>query len=146
MYYAGQVGKRLPVPIFQAIEDFGIFCVLIALERRLRRWPDGTPRTGYPAGGVIGVGMVLWGIERFVDEHLWLGEDGHLGSLLVQWAGVALAIGGVVLVVITRRRWAAWLQAGVPGGRHDDRSESPPVEVTARTELDEASPRGAGAP
>jgi hypothetical protein len=61
-----------------------------------------------PAGIVLGVGMVLWGIERFLDEHLWLGEDGHLGSLLVQWAGVGLAVVGVVLLA-TRvgplRRW-----------------------------------------
>jgi hypothetical protein len=42
--------------------------------------------------------MILWGIERFLDEHLWLGEDGHLGSLLVQWAGVGLAVVGVVLL------------------------------------------------
>jgi hypothetical protein len=42
---------------------------------------------------------VLWGIERFFDEHLWLGEDGHLGSLLVQWAGIALAVAGVILLV-----------------------------------------------
>jgi hypothetical protein len=52
--------------------------------------------------------MVLWGIERFLDEHLWLGEDGHLGSLLVQIAGVALAVTGLILLA-TRigplRRW-----------------------------------------
>jgi len=129
MYYAGQVGKRLPVPIFQAMEDFSIFCVLIALERRLRRWPDRTPRIGYPSGAVLGVGMVLWGIERFLDEHLWLGEDGHLGSLLVQGAGIALAVGGVGLVMITRRRWIAWVRAGAPGGRPDARSVPTPVEV-----------------
>src|SRR5215469_3919354 len=35
MYYADQVGKRLPVPIFQAMEDFVIFLILIAVERRL---------------------------------------------------------------------------------------------------------------
>ena len=61
-----------------------------------------------PAGIVIGVGMVLWGIERFLDEHLWLGEDGHLGSLLVQGAGITLAVAGTVLL-ITRigplQRW-----------------------------------------
>jgi phosphatidylglycerol:prolipoprotein diacylglycerol transferase len=116
MYYAGQVGRRLPVPIFQALEDLSIFCVLIALERRLRRWPDRSRRAGYPAGGVLGVGMVLWGIERFLDEHLWLGEDGHLGSLLVQGAGIALAVGGVALLVATRHRWRAWMRAGAPGG------------------------------
>src|SRR5580700_6938210 len=36
MYYAGQVGKRLPVPIFQSIEDFTIFGILLLVERWLR--------------------------------------------------------------------------------------------------------------
>ncbi len=117
MYYAGQVGRRLPVPIFQAMEDFAVFLVLIYLERRLDRWPDGSKRVNYPPGLVLGTGMVLWGIERTIDEHLWLGEDGHLGSLLVQLAGIALAVGGVVLLAVTVRRWKAWLAAGAPGGR-----------------------------
>ncbi len=115
MYYAGQVGKRLPVPIFQAIEDASIFALLLLLERRLRRWPDGSPRTGYPPGGVLAAGMVLWGIERFIDEHLWLGEEGHLGSLLVQAAGLVLIAAGIVLAFVTWRRWVAWLAAGAPG-------------------------------
>jgi phosphatidylglycerol:prolipoprotein diacylglycerol transferase len=120
MYYAGQVGKRLPVPIFQAIEDLTIFAILLLVERWLRNSAPQPAVVGAgegeavvqapppPAGIVIGVGMVLWGIERFFDEHLWLGEDGHLGSLLVQIAGVALAVSGIVLL-ITRigpfRRW-----------------------------------------
>ena len=118
MYYAGQPGKRLPVPIFQAMEDFAIFGILLLVERWLRTsapapaLEDGAAGPGPvllpPAGIVIGVGMVLWGIERFLDEHLWLGEDGHLGSLLVQGAGIALAVVGGVLLV-TRlgplRRW-----------------------------------------
>ena len=104
MYYAGQVGKRLPVPIFQAIEDFTIFGILLLVERWLRTTAPApvVRRRGRtaaaalpPAGIVLGVGMVLWGIERFLDEHLWLGEDGHLGSLLVQWAGIALAVAGL---------------------------------------------------
>jgi phosphatidylglycerol:prolipoprotein diacylglycerol transferase len=94
MYYAGQAGRRLPVPIFQAAEDFCVYLILIFIERRLNRWPDGAPRTGYPSGIVISVGMMLWGIERTLDEHLWLGEDGHLGSLLVQGAHAA-ALEGV---------------------------------------------------
>jgi phosphatidylglycerol:prolipoprotein diacylglycerol transferase len=111
MYYAGQVGRRLPVPVFQAAEDFCVFLVLIYLERRLGRWPDGSPRTGYPSGAVIGTAMVLWGIERTLDEHLWLGEDGKLGSALVQIAGVLLVVGGAVVLVRTRRRWREWLGA-----------------------------------
>jgi hypothetical protein len=157
MYYAGQVGKRLPVPIFQAMEDFSIFCVLIALERRLRRWPDGTRRVGYPAGGVLGVGMVLWGIERFLDEHLWLGEDGHLGSLLVQWAGIGLAVGGVVLLVLNRRRWIRWTRAGAPGGHPDAAPDAAPdagvpadgthdagIGASIRSQTGSPSPEGVG--
>jgi phosphatidylglycerol---prolipoprotein diacylglyceryl transferase len=124
MYYAGQAGRRLPVPIFQATEDFCVFLVLLAIERRLDRWRDGTPRAGYPTGTVIGTAMVLWGIERTLDEHLWLGEDGRLGSLLVQIAGVLLVIGGTGVLIHTRRRWVEWLQTHRPG-------DAPSDELTA---------------
>ena len=53
--------------------------------------------------------MVLWGIERSLDEHLWLGEDGRLGSDLVQLAGILLVAGGIVILVRTRMRWTQWL-------------------------------------
>ena len=128
MYYAGQAGKRLPVPIFQSIEDFTIFGILLLVERWLRSVAPVTPVAAMapatdgesvgepmgepmgepvtkplgpppaPAGIVLGVAMVLWGIERFLDEHLWLGEDGHLGSLLVQGAGILLAVAGIILL------------------------------------------------
>jgi prolipoprotein diacylglyceryltransferase len=111
MYYAGQVGRRLPVPIFQAIEDFSVYLILIAIEHGLNRWPDGSRRTGYPPGLVLGTAMVLWGIERSLDEHLWLGEDGRLGSDLVQLAGIALVLGGAVILVRTWARWKRWLLA-----------------------------------
>ncbi len=114
MYYAGQAGRRLPVPLFQAAEDFSIYLVLILIERRLNRWPNGSARSGYPAGTVIGTAMILWGIERSLDEHLWLGEDGHLGSLLVQIAGIVLVAGGALVLVRTRRRWTEWLRTHTP--------------------------------
>ncbi len=114
MYYAGQTGRRLPVPIFQALEDFSVYLILIAIEHYLNKWPNGAPRSGYPSGTVLGVAMVLWGIERTLDEHLWLGEDGHLGSLLVQLAGIALVIGGAVILWRTRRRWKEWLASHSP--------------------------------
>jgi phosphatidylglycerol---prolipoprotein diacylglyceryl transferase len=186
MYYAGQAGRRLPVPIFQSMEDFTIFAVLLLVERWLRSQsptsmvaplvtaspaslagapsvvtatvetvadqmgasvdlpeadrsgsdgdesasPDvGSPeveslppeidRRGAaplpPAGIVLGVGMVLWGIERYFDEHLWLGEDGHLGSLLVQWAGGILAVAGIVLLITRFGPLQRWRQ-GKPDG------------------------------
>ena len=101
--------RGCPCPIFQALEDFTVYLVLIAIERRLDRWPDGTRRTGYPSGIVLGTAMVLWGIERSLDEHLWLGEDGRLGSDLVQLAGVILVIGGAIVLLRTRGRWKQWL-------------------------------------
>ena len=122
MYYATQPGRRLPVPIFQALEDFTIFVVLVLVERRLERWPDGSPRTGYPSGALIGVGMVLWGIERAVDQRLWLSSSNNLGTSLVQVAGVALVVGGAVVLWRVRHRWREWLLAGAPGGRGTPRA------------------------
>ncbi len=121
MYYADQVGRRLPVPIFQAMEDFAVFLILIVIERRLDRWPDGTRRLGYPSGVIIGTGMVLWGIERALDEHLWLGEDGRLGSNLVQLAGLLLVVAGAVILFRARARWRDWLQTHHAG----DPSQAP---------------------
>jgi phosphatidylglycerol:prolipoprotein diacylglycerol transferase len=136
MYYAGQVGRRLPVPIFQALEDFTVYLVLIAIERHLDRWPDRTRRVGYPSGTVIGVGMILWGIERSLDEHLWLGEDGRLGSDLVQLAGIALVLGGIVVLVRTRSRWRTWLQTHHAG----DTDQLEPSSTAAVAAVDPGSP------
>jgi hypothetical protein len=141
MYYAGQHGRRLPVPIFQAVEDFSVFLVLIFIERRLARWPDGSIRTGYPTGTVIGTAMVLWGIERTLDEHLWLGEDGRLGSLLVQIAGVLLVVGGAALLLRTRRRWQDWLRDhGTPGEATLFGGEPPPLSPATSPEASSTPP------
>ena len=131
MYYAGQVGRRLPVPIFQAIEDFCVYLILIAIERRLDRWPDGSRRTGYPPGLVLGTAMILWGIERSLDEHLWLGEDGRVGSDLVQLAGIALVIGGVVILLRTWTRWKDWLRTNHPPAADVPRAALPQADQPA---------------
>jgi phosphatidylglycerol---prolipoprotein diacylglyceryl transferase len=150
MYYAGQQGCRLPVPIFQALEDFAVYCVLILVEHQLNRWPDGSERSNYPSGVVIGTAMVLWGSERFFDEHLWLGEDGHLGSLLVQIAGICLAVGGLIVLAIAWRNWRDWLASGAPGGRavgpgpdttEHDAGPGPPHQEAV---LPSPSPAGSG--
>jgi phosphatidylglycerol:prolipoprotein diacylglycerol transferase len=118
MYYADQVGKRLPVPIFQAAEDATIFVILLLVERWLRSIAPASfaPVDGVaapaallpPAGIVLGVGMMLWGIERFLDEYLWLGQPGHVGSMLTQLAGVALSLAGVALLASRWSRFTAW--------------------------------------
>ena len=123
MYYAGSHPdqKVLPVPIFQAAEDFAIFGILLLVERWLRSKAPTVASDGLtitpaaaplpPAGIVLGVGMVLWGVERFLDEHLWLGEDGHLGSMLVQIAGISLAIVGTSLLVSRIGPFRRWRDA-----------------------------------
>jgi hypothetical protein len=142
MYYAGdQVGKRLPVPIFQALEDFAVFLVLIAIERSLDRWPDGTRRIGYPPGVVIGTGMILWGIERSLDEHLWLGEGGSLGSDLVQVAGVLLVVGGAFILIRARMRWRVWLQTHHAGD--PSQSLETPPDAQVGTDIADSSPSDA---
>ena len=218
MYYAGQVGKRLPVPIFQSIEDFTIFGILLLVERWLRmnapvpapvmassppdadadadadvdadadpgaesigsigsigsngyagdeaalsadggeatslgdvavsdsqlRSPGPTVTLLPPAGIVLGVGMVLWGIERFLDEHLWLGEDGHLGSLLVQGAGIILAVWGLILLATRVRPLQQWLR-GEGGDPAPQLPETDATDPTTSGEEGDTTADGDGA-
>ena len=65
--------------------------------------------------------MILWGIERSLDEHLWLGEDGRLGSDLVQLAGLLLVVAGAVILIRARAQWREWLRTHHAG----DASRSP---------------------
>jgi len=87
MTYAGQVGRRVPVPIIQAAEDGLLWLLLLRVE--CRKTSPGT---------VTGIAMVIWGIIRFLDEYFLLGEQGHNGSLAVQGASLALAVGGLLLL------------------------------------------------
>lgn len=89
IHYHGQTGARVPVPLIQGAEDALLWLGLLGLERR------GIARV---AGVVTGVAMMVWGIVRALDERLLLGQESHSGSLGVQIAGVALALGGVVLI------------------------------------------------
>jgi phosphatidylglycerol:prolipoprotein diacylglycerol transferase len=148
MYYAGQVGRRLPVPIFQAIGDFAIFGILLLVERWLRSQAPGelaadgggavtgataSARALPPAGIVIGVGMVLWGIERFFDENLWLTDPSHLGFILVETAGIALSVAGLIVLATRVRpfqRWRAGLLDAEPSRAATDGSAAATDEGT----------------
>lgn len=63
MYYADQVGKRIPAPIFQSLECFAIFGVLLWVERRYQ---------DRPVGFMVALAAGLWGLDRFFDEFFWL--------------------------------------------------------------------------
>ena len=88
--YAGQTGKRVPVPLIQGGEDCLLWLALLGLERQ---------KIAHRAGIVSGVGMIIWGLVRALDERLLLGQQSHSGSVGVQLAGLILAFAGVVLVV-----------------------------------------------
>ncbi len=89
MHYAGQVGKRVPVPLIQGGEDGSLWLALLSIEHWTRR-----------RGGVVtGFAMSVWGLVRALDERLLLGQHSHSGSIGVQLAGIVLALSGVVLLV-----------------------------------------------
>jgi phosphatidylglycerol:prolipoprotein diacylglycerol transferase len=97
MYYAGSVGRRVPVPIFQAIASFAVFLVLVLIERQIHRRPDGL---------LIGVAAALWGLSRFFDQFFWLGTPGRIDA--VEVAGLALSLTGWILLLyllLGRGRW-----------------------------------------
>jgi prolipoprotein diacylglyceryltransferase len=88
--YAGQVGKRVPVPLIQGAEDALLWLALLALEHR---------GAGKRAGVITGTGMTIWGLVRALDERLLLGQQSHSGSVGVQIAGLFLAACGAALLV-----------------------------------------------
>jgi phosphatidylglycerol:prolipoprotein diacylglycerol transferase len=94
LHYAGQVGKRVPVPLIQGAEDGLLWLGLLWTERKwTRRF----------SGAISGIAMIAWGLVRAGDEHWLLGEQSHSGSLGVQVAGLVLALGGLLLLLIRRR-------------------------------------------
>ena len=107
--------KELPVPIFQAIECFIIYLILIWVERRFRSRPNGF---------VLAAAMALWGLSRFAEQHLWLSDQAsHLGGILVQAAGLTLFAAGLLVMALLWRRHTRALAAGGDGagaGAKDD--------------------------
>ncbi|HEY5111627.1 MAG TPA: prolipoprotein diacylglyceryl transferase family protein [Acidimicrobiales bacterium] len=91
LHYAGQVGKRVPVPLIQGVEDGLLWLFLLALERT---------RIKQSVGVITSVAMIIWGLVRALDERLLLGQESHSGSVGVQLAGLALALAGVITLIV----------------------------------------------
>ena len=89
MTYAGTVGPRVPVPVFQAIESFAVFLAVLLVERWFTDRPDGL---------LIAVAAATWGLARFGDQFFWLGTPGQLDA--VEIAGLALALAGFISIVV----------------------------------------------
>jgi len=109
MYYAGEVGKRLPVPIFQSLMTLATLLIVWRVERVMTR-------RGGPSGVVAAVAVALWGTGRFWEEHLWLAYPGHPGAVAVQAAGIALAVvgAGTAAALLVRQRRQQPVQPAPP--------------------------------
>ena len=83
IHYAGEVGKRVPVPLLQGAEDALLWLALLGVERT---------RLKSTVGVITALGMIVWGLVRALDERLLLGQESHSGSIGVQLAGLALAL------------------------------------------------------
>jgi prolipoprotein diacylglyceryltransferase len=92
--YAGQVGKRIPVPIFQAGLDLAVFGALLVVERRWK---------GRPAGSIFLLWLALWGLARFSEEYLWLATPALWDAVEV-FSLLLSASAFTAFAVVTRRR------------------------------------------
>ncbi len=99
MYYAGEVGKRLPVPLFQS----AMTVVMLLLTWRVEKFVESR---GGPRGLTASFAIMVWGIGRFIEEHFWLARPGHAGDVAVEVTGVVLAVVGLAVSVylLTRGR------------------------------------------
>jgi phosphatidylglycerol---prolipoprotein diacylglyceryl transferase len=119
MYYAGEAGKRVPVPLIQAFDSFVIFGLLILIEHYVRR---------RPVGFILSAAAALWGLARFFEENVFLKQNDHNGAPLVQGAGLLLFAGGVIaMAVLWRRRRSLPEEDTSPAASPDD---GPSVDAT----------------
>lgn len=89
--YAGEVGYRIPVPLFQATEDFVIFLVLLRAEKYFKEH-------GGPRGALVGLMTLLWAITRFGDEFFWLAVPRLWDA--VEVFSIILAIASAVYLLV----------------------------------------------
>ena len=107
--YAGQVGKRIPVPVFQSLECFAILGILLLVERRTR---------GRPVGLLVALGVALWSLTRFTDEFFWLAVP-RLWDAVEVVSLILSAVGFVAVAVLWRR------QRRVDAARRDEAGPEP---------------------
>jgi phosphatidylglycerol:prolipoprotein diacylglycerol transferase len=106
LYYAGEVGRRAPVPLFQAAECAAVWALLLRAERR-----------AVPGSGLVFCLYVgLWGAARFNDEFWWLATPRMWDA--VEVTGLVMAVCGfgaaVVIAGRARRRPAVLAQPCEP--------------------------------
>ena len=120
MAYAGQAGKRVPVPIFQAAEDSVVYVIALWVERMIAR------RRG-PIGIVATTAVTLYGAARFNDEYVLLPHKtgGDIAVLIASLAfvGVGAALAG----------WLLWQDRGLAHDNVTDPWRAPATEDASAT-------------
>ncbi len=120
MAYAGQAGKRVPVPIFQALEDSVVYFIALWVERRISR-------RGGPIGIVATTAVTLYGAARFNDEYVLLPHStgGDVAVLIASAAfvGVGAALAG----------WLLRRDRGLDHGGVSDPWRAPAADGTSAT-------------
>jgi phosphatidylglycerol:prolipoprotein diacylglycerol transferase len=96
MKYAGEVGYRIPVPVFQSIETIITFLIVLELSRVYPKWK-------MPALSVAVSAYGIWSIGRFFDEYLWLAVP-RVWDAVEVFALISLAASIVIMVLLLRRR------------------------------------------
>jgi len=104
--YAGEAGKRIPVPVFQALEDAAIWVILLSIERRMARRPEGL---------LIFLTAGMWGITRFTDEFFWLAVPAVWDAVEVM--AIVLSVTGWVGVFVLLWRHRAPSLSGAPAAK-----------------------------
>lgn len=145
MYYAGEVGKRLPVPLFQSAMTFAMLLIAWRVERFVER-------RGGPRGLVMSVAVAIWGVGRFIEEHFWLARPGHPGDLAVEAAGIAFAVVGAAVSwwLLARARRRGWPEEPVEAGGETgglapaEAGGETTGEAGGRAEADGPAPAGGG--
>jgi prolipoprotein diacylglyceryltransferase len=128
LQYAGQAGYRIPVPIFQSLENFAIFGILLLVER----W---VPKR--PVGLITALAVGLWSVTRFTDEFFWLAVPRLWDA--VEVVALILAASGLIAAAVLWRR-----QPHVYMTRPEEAQPEPqPSSEVPATTSAEAQPSGA---
>jgi prolipoprotein diacylglyceryltransferase len=126
MAYAGQAGKRVPVPIIQALEDAVVYVVALWVERRIAR-------RGGPIGIVATTAVTLYGAARFNDEYVLLPHNTG-GDIAVLIASVCFVGVGAGLA-----SWLLWKDSRLVHDAPGDPWRAPTLEGSAGShEIDDA--------
>lgn len=147
--YAGQPGYRIPVPIFQCLDSFGVLVVLLVLERwvqsqRRRLAPGSLGTEDLVAAGAAGgrpglTGFVFfamlgfWDVARFFEEYAWLAVNPPFDA--VEATATILAIVGFVGMAVVYVRWRRGLADADAGPGRSDGQPKPASEPVSASQI-----------